>query len=274
LRRGDGELELARVEARLGESRLSGGGYYRRGRLTVNVDELLLMPALLHELSPALEPNWPIRVRGTVDGPLDALDLALRVDGGPSSSQLRAQLSWPTRRFRLVGHVDALPIAMLQRNRSHVRASLELAGEGQLTRHGLFGTLTVRDARGFLMTSPFYRGLADVRFDGRSAELERARVEVPGAKIAGRGSGAVGEGFRIGYAVVITDAFALRHVPAALRLVIGLNGILPGRTIEGTLEKRPGQKVALTHHVLPIGISQLTYLWRVLTGGVPPVPYQ
>ncbi|MCU1281678.1 MAG: hypothetical protein JWM53_5224, partial [bacterium] len=271
LRRGDGEVELARVEAQLGDSRLRGSGHFRRGRLTAAVDELVLAPALVHELSPVLDPLWPLFVRGAVDGPLDALDLALRVDGGPSTTALRAQLSWPTRRFRLAGHVDTFTIAVLQRRRSHVRGTFELAGEGQLVHDGVVGTLTLRNARGFMMTSPFYRGLADLRFDGRRVELERARVEVPGAKIAGRGHAAYGQGFHVGYGVVITNALALRHVPQTLRVIIGLNGILPGRTIEGTLDQRPGKKIDFSHHVLPIGVSQLKFLYRVVTGGVPPV---
>jgi hypothetical protein len=271
LRRAGGDAQLARIDAQLGDSRLRGSVHFRRGRLTAALDDLLLAPALVHELVPALDPRWPIRVRGAIDGPLEALDLALRVDGGPSTTELRAQLSWPTRRFRFVGHVDTLPIAVLQRRWSHVRGTVELAGEGQVVHQGVVGTLTLRNVRGFMMTSPFYRGMADVRFDGRSAELERARVDVPGAKIGGRGHGTYGEGFHVGYGVVITDALALRHVPKTLRVLIGLNGILPGRTIEGELEQRPGEKVELSYHVLPIGFAQLKFLYRVLTGRVPTV---
>ncbi len=274
LRRDHGELQLAHVDARLGDSHLVGGGRFRQGRLTGSVDELVLAPPLVHALLPVLDPAWPIRIRGSVNGPLQGLDLALRVDGGPSSSQLRVHLSWPTRRFRLVGHVDTMPAAFFQRERTKVRGTVDVAGEGQLTKNGVVGTLTLRNARGFMMTSPFYRGAADVRFDGRSAELEHARVEVPGAKIGGHGYGSVDEGFHIGYGVVITDAFALRHVPAALRVVIGINGILPGRTIEGALDKRPGRKIEFSHRVLPIGVSQLVVLFRVLTGRTPKVDHQ
>ncbi|MGZ3429416.1 MAG: hypothetical protein ACXVCV_22350, partial [Polyangia bacterium] len=78
-----------------------------------------------------------------------------------------------------------------------------------------------------------------------------------------------GEGFHIGYGVVITNALALRHVPKALRVIIGLNGMLPGHTIEGALQQRPGEKVELSHHVLPIGLAQLKLLYRLLTGRVP-----
>jgi hypothetical protein len=271
VRRGDDAVQLSRVEARLGDSLLVGGANLRGGRLTAAVDELVLAPALVHDLWPALDPRWPIRVHGIVDGRLEALDLALHVEGGPSIAELRAQLSWPARRFRLVGHLDTFGSAVLQRSRSNVRGTAELAGEGWLVGDGVVGTLALRNARGYMMTSPFYRGLADLSFDGRHVELERARVDVPGARIAGRGHGAYGQGFHIGYGVVITDAFALRHVSDSLRLLIGLNGILPGRTIEGTLEQRPGQKIELTHRVLPIGAAQLVFLYRVVTGRVPDV---
>ena len=271
LKRDRGALQLSRVDLQLGESRASGSVRFRAGRLTAALDQLVLAPALVHALSPSLDPSWPIRIRGAVDGPLEALDLDLGLDAGPSSAELRGQLSLLTRRFRLVGHLDTIGIAALQRTRSHVRGTVALAAEGQLANGGVVGTLTLRNAHGFMLTSPFYRGLADAHLNGRSFELVRARAEVPGAKIAGRGQGAWNEGLHIGFGIVITDALALRHVSATLRILIGLNGILPGRTVEGALDKRPGQPIEVTHHVLPIGASQLVFLYRMLTGAVPSV---
>jgi hypothetical protein len=269
VRRGNRELELRGVDARLGESHASGAAHLRRGRLTASLDELVLSPALIHELRPALDPGWPVILKGTLDGPLDALDLQLALDAGPTTADLRGRVAARARRFRLTGRVDTFDLATLKGTKTRVRGTLALAAEGRLAEGGVVGTLTVRKARGFMMTSPFYRGSADARLQGRSFVLTRARVELPGAKIAGNGHGVLSDNWRIGYGVVITDALQLRRVPTAVKVLIGINGILPGSTIVGALEKRPGEKVHLTHRVLPIGVSQLRFLFQVLTGRVP-----
>lgn len=269
LRRGDGVVQLSGVEARLGGSYARGSARLGRGRLTASLDELSLAPALVHQLLPAVAPMWPLHIRGTVDGPLDALDLALRLDAGPSTAVVRGQLAVPARRFHLVGHLDSFDLSVVGQSKARVRGTLDLTADGRLAGRGVDGTLSVRNARGYMLESPFYRGLVDARFNELAVDVTRARVEVPGAKLAGRGSGAYGKGFHFGYGLVITDALALRHVSKTLRVLIGLNGILPGRTVEGAIKKRPGEKVEFTYHVLPIGAAQLVFLYRVMTGGMP-----
>lgn len=269
LRRGEGVVQLSGVEARVGESHARGTARLARGRLTASLDELVLAPAMVHQLLPAVAPMWSLSIHGTVDGPLDSLDLALRLDAGPSTAELRGQLAVPARRFHLVGHVDSLDPSVIGPSKARVRGSLDLAADGRLGGRGVVGTLSVRNARGYMLESPFYRGLVEARFNELAVDVTRARVEVPGARITGRGSGAWGKGFHFGYGLVITDALALRRIPKTLRVLIGLNGILPGRTVEGAIDKRPGQKVAFTYHVLPIGAAQLVLLYRVMTGGMP-----
>ena len=59
--------------------------------------------------------------------------------------------------------------------------------------------MSVRNARGYMLESPYYRGLVEAHLDGLAFDVTRARVEVPGAKITGRGSGGYGKGFRFVY---------------------------------------------------------------------------
>jgi hypothetical protein len=269
LRRDSSGFDLPLLDAQIGDSRLRGAARLEDRHLTVRLDELVLEPALLHQALPPLEPVWPLSLRGALDGPLDAVDATLLVDAGPSAIALGGRIDLHTRRFHLAGHLDTVDVSLIRAQPTRAHGSLELAVVGQLSNGGVVGTLAVRHARGFIMHQPFYRGLADARLDGRAFELTRARFEIPGAKLVGRGRGAYGKGFRIVYGLVITNALALRHVPDSLRVLIGINTLLPGRSIEGAIEKRPGEKVKVTRHVLPIGISQLEFLFRILTGGTP-----
>jgi len=212
--------------------------------------------AALHSEAPCL----PVR--------LDKLALE-RPPFGITTAQLLEKLdgriSVAQRRFRLTGAVDGLDVSVLHKSKTHAHGTLQLAADGSFAGGRPSGTLTVRDARGYIMLSPFYGGLVDARFDGHTFELTRVRVEVPGAKVAGKGGGTYDD-FRVGYGVVITNALALRRVPRALRVVLGINSILPGRTIEGAVQKRPGKKIALHYRVLPIGFAQLAFLYRVVSG--------
>jgi hypothetical protein len=274
IRRSKDDRALEGVQAKLGASMLAGAVELRHGRLTGSIERLALAPALIRQLEPSLDPSGPIALSASADGPLEAIDLRIHLDAGATTAELAGQLSARSRRFEATGHLDNFDLAVLDRKRTRVRATLDLAAEGRQADGGMIGSVTIRNARGFMMTSPFYRGFADARLHGRKFDLTRAHVEIPGAKIAASGTGVLGREIHIGYGVVITNAFALRHVPAALRLVIGLNGILPGRTIEGRLEKTPGKKLVLTHHVLPIGASQLVFLYRVLSGKVPVIDHR
>ena len=258
-------VELPLVDVRLGDSHLRGAARLGPARLTVSLGELVLQPPLIVRLVPALDPQWPIRLHGSADGPHDGVDVHLRVDAGPSITELDGRISVAQRRFRLTGAVDGLDVSVLHKSKTHAHGTLQLAADGSFAGGRPSGTLTVRDARGYIMLSPFYGGLVDARFDGHTFELTRVRVEVPGAKVAGKGGGTYDD-FRVGYGVVITNALALRRVPRALRVVLGINSILPGRTIEGAVQKRPGKKIALHYRVLPIGFAQLAFLYRVVSG--------
>jgi hypothetical protein len=269
LDRAKGSTRLSIVDCHVGDSRMHGVAELERGRLTASIHELVLSPGLIHKVQPALHPNWPMHFHASADGPWSALDLRLGFDAGPSTAELRAQVALRTKRFRLVGHLDRLDLLVFTSTGTRAQGSLEFLAEGRLGNGGIIGQLMIRKARGYLVTSPFYRGLLDIRLDGRSFEVTEARVDIPGAKIAAGGGGRYGKGFRIGYGVVVTDALALRKVPRPLRLLIGINAILPGHSVEGSIRKRPGKKVEVVHRVLPIGIAQLVFLFRILTGEVP-----
>lgn len=268
VRRGGDTVELSAVELRLGDSRLRGAARFGRRRLTASLEEAVAQPALLRHLLPALDPQWPVRLHGSADGPLDGVDVHLRLDAGPSIGELFGRVSVPAQRFHLAGMFDGLDLSVVHKSQSRVRATLQLAASGRFAGGHLAGTLSVRDARGYALLSPFSHGLAEARFDGNKFDFTRLRVQVPGAKIAGRGGGSYSD-FRIEYGAAIINALSLRHVPRSVRLLLGINGILPGRTIEGTIERHRGQKVVLAYRVLPIGFAQLAFLYRVVTGRVP-----
>jgi hypothetical protein len=260
-------VEVTRIEAHLGDSRLVAAARYRAGRVEAAVEDLALSPPLVTQLEPALRPEWPIHVRGAIAGRRDGLDVTLSVDAGPSTARLRGRIA--ARAFRLVGHLDTFDLAVLRPTARRVRATLELATAGRLEQGGVVGTLTIRGARGYFMESPFARGWADARFEGRALAITAAVVDFPGARLVGSGDATPDGGLRFDYGVVITNALKLRRVPPGLRTLLGINSILPGRTVKGTVTKRPGQKVEITRHVLPIGVSQLDFLIRVLTGRLP-----
>lgn len=260
-------LDLRRVEAQLGDSHLVGAAHYRAGRLDASLDELVLAPALVAQLMPALQPTWPIRVQGALAGRPQDFDLTVSVDAGPSSARLRGRVA--AREFRVAAHLDNLDAAVLRPTRRRVRITGELAASGRFAEGGAVGTLTIRKARGYALDSPFYRGWADVALQGRTVALRQAVIQVPGARLVSSGQGTVGKGFRVDFGVVITNALALRQVPEGLRVLVGINSILPGRSVAGSIVKRPGRKVEVIRRVLPIGLAQIDFLWRVLTGRLP-----
>ena len=268
VRRRGAVVELTAIDVRLGDSHLGAAARLAPGRVTLSLEELALQPSLLHRIEPALDPLWPIRLHGSADGPLDAVDVNLRLDAGPSIAELDGRIQVPTRRFRLAGLLDTFDSSVLRKTRTPVHATMQLSAAGAFAGGGVVGTLNIRGARGYVMRSPFYRGVANARLDGRTFEVTRLHVEVPGAKIAAKGGGRYSD-FDLRYGVAITNVLALRHVPQALRVLLGINGLLPGRTIEGSIQRHPGKKIAFAYHVLPIGISQLTFLYRVVTGRVP-----
>jgi autotransporter translocation and assembly factor TamB len=269
LRRAGGALELSSIDAHLGDSYLRGAAHFARGRLTASLRTLVLQPTLLHRLAPALEPTWPIRIQGAADGPLDRLDLALSADAGPSVAEVRGRISVAQRRFQLDGAVDSFHSSVVHRNPKRVSGSLQLTAQGVLARGGIVGTAAIRNVRGYALDSPFFRGAIDVRLAGRAFEITRARLTIPAARLAASGRGSLRGDFHLGYGAVITDAFSVKQLPPELRLLLGLNSILPGSTIEGAIDRRPGQKVRVSYRVVPIGVAQLRFLYRVVTGQPP-----
>jgi hypothetical protein len=264
---GGGGIDLPRVEVQLADSRLVGGVRYRGGRIDASVEDLALAPALVTQLLPAVQPTWPIHVRGAVTGRPQAFGVMLTVVAGPTVARLRGRVA--ARKFRLAGQVDNFDLAMLRPQDKHLRATLQVAADGRFDQGGAVGTLNIQGARGYAFDSPFYRGWASVRLEGRGFTLTRAVAEIPGARLIGDGKGALGKGLDIDFGVVITNAFALRKVPQGMRVLIGIDTLLPGRTVSGKITKRPGQKVEVTRHVLPIGVAQLDFLLRVITGRLP-----
>jgi hypothetical protein len=265
---GTGEpFDLSRVEAHIGDSHLVGAVHYQAGRFHASLDEAVLSPSLVHQLAPELTPAWPLHLRGAFEGHRPSFEVTVALDAGPSTATMHGRVDG--RQFRLVGHLDSFDPAVLRQTGKRVRGTLNLAANGRFENGGAVGTLSIRDGRGYMMDSPYYRGIVDAKLEGRSFRLTRARVEIPGAKVVAEGDGALEKGFDIKFGVVITNALALRKVPHALRIVLGINSMLPGRTVEGKITKRPGQKVAFSYHVLPIGVAQLELLFRILTGRVP-----
>jgi hypothetical protein len=259
-------VDLRRVEAWLGDSHLYGAAHYQAGRISASVEELVLSPALVHQLEPELSPAWPIRLRGALAG-RQLFKLSLALDAGPSTARLSGRFS--ARQFQLAAQLDSFDVTVLRPSQRRVRATLALAANGRFDKGGAVGTVTIHDARGYILQSPFYDGVAEAQLDGRAFTLTRARVEIPGARLMGTGSGALGDVVKIRFGVVITNALALRRVPEGLRVLIGINSILPGRSVTGSITKRPGQKTELRYRVLPIGIAQLEFLLRVITGRLP-----
>jgi hypothetical protein len=266
LLRTDAYIDLRRVEAWLGDSHFLGAGRYQDGLIRASVEELVLSPSLVHHFAPELTPAWPIHVRGALAG-RQVLHISLALDAGASSARVRGRIA--ARQFRLTAHLDTFDLAALRPSQKRVRATLELTADGRFEKGGAVGTLNIRDARGYFLESPFFRGVADVRLEGRGFTLTRARAEIPGAKLIGEGSGALAKGLEINFGVVITNVLELRKVSQPLRVLIGINSILPGRSVAGSITQRPGEKAELKYHVLPIGVAQVAFLIRVITGRVP-----
>ena len=256
-------FDLRNVEAWLGDSHLRGALQVRSGRLAVAVEELVLSPALVHQVWPALTPAWPIRLRGALAG-RQLFALRAELEAGPSTARISGRISGG--RFQLAALVDHLDMMVLRPSDKRIRGTMELAVNGRLARGGVVGTLAIRDAHGYFLESPFFHGAADARLDGRGFTLSRAEAQLPGAKIIGEGSGALGSGAHIDFGVVITNALALRQVPRGLRVLIGVNSMLPGRSVVGAIDKQPGQRYTVSYRVLPIGVAQLDFLFRLLTG--------
>jgi hypothetical protein len=263
LRRSSADFDLQRVEAWIGDSHLYGALHYRAGRISVSVAELVLSPSLVHQLAPPLTPAWPIRLHGALVG-RHLLAVRAELRAGPSSAAISGRIA--ARQFQLAALLDTFDMTVLRPSKRRVRGSLNLAVSGRLAQGGVVGTLMIRDAHGYMLDTPFYHGVADARLDGRGFTLSRAIAQIPGARVIAHGSGALDKGTEIRYGVVVTNSLALRQVPKGLRTIIGINSILPGRSVTGAIIKQPGKRVRVTYHALPIGIAQLDFLFRLITG--------
>jgi hypothetical protein len=256
-------FDLQHVEAWLGDSHLDGAIHYQGGRISTSVKELVLSPSLVHQLVPQLMPAWPIRLHGAIAGHV-LLAVRAELNAGPSTARISGRIA--AGQFQLVAYLDSFDLTVLRPSARRVRGSLQLAVTGRLGQGGVVGTLAIRDAHGYMLDSPFYRGVADARLEGRSFTLSRAVAQLPGARIIAKGSGGLDKSLAIEYGVVITNSLALRQVPKGLRTVIGINSILPGRSVTGSITKRPGERIKVSHHTLPIVIAQLDFLFRLITG--------
>ncbi len=256
-------VDVRTVTAWLGDSHLYGALHYRGGHIDASVQELVLSPSLVQQLWPQLQPAWPIRVHGGLAGH-EVLALRAELQAGPGTARISGRIAG--RAFQLAAVVDYLDYTAFAPLARRVRGSFQLGVDGRFAQGGVLGTLTIRDAHGYILDSPFYRGVADARLQGRSFTLDRAVAYVPGARLVAKGSGALGGGVGIDYGIVITNALALRHVPKGMRTLIGINSMLPGHSVDGAITKQPGQPFQVTYHVLPIGLAQLSFLYRVLTG--------
>jgi hypothetical protein len=264
LRRGPGSLEVPSIAIASGGSRLRGAARVKNGEVVASLDELLLEPRLVHWLWPALEPARTVRIHGAVAGPLHALDLRLLATAGASTAKLRGQIDLRARGFRLMVVADTFYLQSIKETRTS-RVNLELALQGRLVEGGIAGTLTVRRAWGTIEGLPLEAARLDAKLDGPRFDLEQILVGVPGAVLEGKGGGTYRD-FRVGYGVVITDALELRKVPKSLRVMVGVTALTPGRSVVGTVRRRDGGKIELTHHTIPPPFRVLNLLYHVLTG--------
>jgi autotransporter translocation and assembly factor TamB len=263
---GGHALSLLRVDVAGG--RLRGSARYQDGQLTASLDELVLTPRLIRRVVPALDPAGAFRITGSAAGPLHALSVRTLVTASPSTAELRGRLDLRARTVELVGFLDTFQLEALKRSRDSTRVTLDLSLVGHLTDAGLFGTLTVRNGSGMAKGSPFYRGRADARLDGSRFELRDVHLDVPGARVAGKGGGSFSD-FNIGYGIVITDALKLRQVPHGLRVLVGVTFLVPGNAVEGAIKRSSSGKVVVSHHIVPPGIRWARFLFRLLTGREP-----
>jgi hypothetical protein len=267
LRRGRGGLELPRLFVAMGGSHLRGAARVKNGELVASLDELILQPQLAHRIWPALEPDRTVRVQGVVAGPLHALDLHLLATAGASTARLRGRVDLPARRFELVAILDTFYLQSIKETRTS-RVNLELSLAGRVVEGGLAGTFTVRHAWGTIEGLPLDAARLDAKLDGPRFHVDQVLIGVPGAVVEGRGGGTWRD-FNVRYGVVITDALQLRKVPHELRFMVGLTTLTPGRSVVGSVRRRHGGKVELTHHTIPPPFRVLSLLFMLLSGHPP-----
>jgi hypothetical protein len=267
LRRGRRGIELPRIAVDLGGSRLRGEARVEHGEIVASLDELLLEPELVRALSPALRPARTLRIVGAAAGPLDALQLHLLATAGASTARLRGRVDLRAKSFRLYAALDTFYLQSIKEKRT-TRLNLELALLGRVVEGGVAGTLTVRRAWGVLEGLPLHAGRLDAKLDGAKFNIDPILLGVPGAVIEGKGGGTYRD-FHIGYGVVITDALELRKVPKSLRVMVGITALTPGRSVVGSVQRRGGGAVKLTHHAIPPPFRILNLLAHLMTGHPP-----
>jgi hypothetical protein len=259
-----GGLEVSSIAVAVGGSRLRGAARVKDGEIFASVDDLSLQPALVHGLWPALEPARALEVQGALAGPLHALDVDLIASAGGSTARFRGRVDWPARSFRLVGDIDNFYLKAIKQTGTS-RINLELALVGRLVEGGVAGTLTVRHAWGTVEELPLEAGRLDAKLDGSRFHVEQVLIGVPGAVLDGKGGGSYRD-FRVKYGVVITDALQLKKVPRELRLIVGLTTLFPGYSVVGSVRRRHGGKLEVTHHAIPPPFRIISVLAHLLTG--------
>jgi hypothetical protein len=264
LRREGGALELPRVDVALGDSHVRGAARVQNGEVVASLDELLLQPALVHWLSPALEPARTVRVAGAAAGPLHALDVRLVATAGGSTARLRGLLDLPARRFELFTTIDTFYLQSIKETRTS-RVNLELSLIGRLVEGGVAGKLTVRHASGVVEALPLDAARLDVTLEGPKFHVDQVLVGVPGAVLEGSGGGTYRD-FNVGYGVVVTDALELRKVPKSLRVMVGVTALTPGRSVVGKIQRHQGGKVEITHRTIPPPFRVVNLLYHLMLG--------
>src|SRR5262249_8704135 len=94
----------------------------------------------------------------------------------------------------------------------------------------------------------------------------------PALLVNGEGSGDLDGRLHLRYGVLVTNAFEVRQIPRVLRGILGLQQILPGRVVEGSIDKRPGEPFDINYRYLPPGLQQRRWLARLLIGVIGPDP--
>ena len=66
--------------------------------------------------------------------------------------------------------------------------------------------------------------------------------------------------------MVVNNAHELQAGAQSLRLTIGLTQFVPGRTVVGSIQRRNGGEIAITHRTIPPPFRWLNLLYHALSG--------
>jgi hypothetical protein len=232
-----------------------------------SIDQLVLAPSLVHRLSPALDPSRAMEIEAAVAGPLNALDVHVLLTGGGSTARLRGRMDVRARSFRFVAILDSFYLQSIRATRKS-RVNVELSFDGRLVEGGVAGALVVRDASGIIEGLPLRGARIDAQLNGPHFQVKKVLLGVPGA-VFDAGGGGTYRDFRVRYDVVVTNGFELRKVPPFFRLMVGLTSLTPGRAVVGSIHRRSGGAIEVTHHAIPPVLRFFDLLVHLLSGRPP-----